>query len=140
MRGCPLGKDTVHSDKEEITQPFFQSQQLDESEALLHQSAGTTSMKGVHLPDKLSFVGEHIDDATRNNSQAKQSSLVLLMPGTILLQETQVGNGEEQGNEFEQHNSGMIHNHCAKQLEDEPKFVVFGVKSMGFCWSGCCLE
>lgn len=133
MRGCPSGKDTVHSDKEEITQ-------LDESEALLHQSAGTTSTKGVHLPDKLSFVGEHIDDATRTNSQAKQSSLVLLMPGTMLLQETQVGNREERGNEFEQHNSVMIHNHCAKQLEDEPKFVVFGVKSMGLCWSGCCLE
>lgn len=111
----PSGNDTIHSDKEEIEQPLIQSQHLDESEALLNQTARTASMKGFHLPGRLSRIGDRIDDASKNSLPDKQSSLVLLVPGSSLLQEPQIGNGDKLGNEVEQNNSGMKQNYCPKQ-------------------------
>ncbi|KAJ8633537.1 hypothetical protein MRB53_026873 [Persea americana] len=106
ITGNEPGNDTIHSDKEEIEQPLIQSQHLDESEALLNQTARTASMKGFHLPGRLSRVGDRIDDATKNSLPDKQSSLVLLMPGSSLHQEAQIGNGDKLVKEVEQNNSG----------------------------------
>lgn len=74
------------NDVEETIQPLLASQDLDESEDLLHKSTSTTtSIKGVHLPDKTSFVGEHVQDAVRKALQDNKNDNVLLMPGSISL-------------------------------------------------------
>ncbi|XXG67025.1 hypothetical protein AAC387_Pa06g0462 [Persea americana] len=95
------------NDVEETVQPLVASQDLDESENLLHKSTSTTtSIKGVHLPDKTSFVGEHVQDAVRKALQDNKNCKVLLMPGSSLLQETQTSDREKLGGEVEQNNTG----------------------------------
>lgn len=105
------------NDVEETVQPLVASQDLDESENLLHKSTSTTtSIKGVHLPDKTSFVGEHVQDAVRKALQDNKNCKVLLMPGSSLLQETQTSDREKLGGEVEQNNTGMRQIFCAKEL------------------------